>query len=61
MRGAAFAMPCIFAVIREIKSKTYENQPGDGKMHRIPGTSEECLESLSILLKNQAAKPKRHR
>ena len=40
--------------------RTFENPPGDGKMHWIPGTLEECLESLGILPDTQAAKPKQH-
>ena len=49
--------------ICNISRKSFEIQPGDGKMHWLPATPatlEECLESLSILLYNQAAKPKRH-
>ncbi len=40
--------------------KYSQNQPGDVEMPWISATLEECLEALSILLNNQAAKPKRH-
>ncbi len=39
--------------------KACENQPDSGAVGGLPATLEECLDALSILLKTQAAKPKR--
>ena len=45
----------------QISRNTLQKPAGRGDLHGLPAALEECLESLSILLHNQAAKPKRHR
>ena len=50
--ATVYSLPAIHKIQHDVcrfSCKPSQNQPGDGKMHRLSGTLEECLESLSFL------------